>query len=92
MLINLDIDLTMLTKDKIQEGTNGHKYIKLTVGTMRQPDKYGNDLTVWVAQTKDERAAKADRLYVGKGKTFGNKQEQPSIPIVNGGLKGDLPF
>ena len=91
MLINLDIDLTMLPKDKITEGKNGHKYIKLTAATMKQPDKFGNDMTVFIAQSKEEREH-SDRLYCGKGKTFGNKQEQPSIPIVNGGLKGDLPF
>lgn len=90
MILNLDIDLTQLPKDKIQEGTNGHKYIKLTVGTMRQPDKWGNDLTVWVAQTKDERAAKADRFYVGKGKTFGEKKE-PATPPCNFN-NNDLPF
>ena len=85
MILNLDIDLTQLPKEKIQEGKNGHKYIKLTVATMKQEDKYGNDLTVWAAQSKEEREAKADRRYVGKGKTFGERGESRNI-------SGDLPF
>ena len=91
MILNLDIDLSSLPKDKIQEGTNGHKYIKLTVGSMRQPDKWGNDLTVWAAQSKEERAAKADRLYVGKGKTFGERKESQAQPPCNFN-NSDLPF
>lgn len=84
MILNLDIDLSSLPKDKIQEGKNGHKYIKLTVGTMRQADKWGNDLTVWAAQSKEERESKADRLYCGKGKTFGERKEKNNF--------NDMPF
>lgn len=88
MIINLDIDLTMLPKAKITEGKNGHKYIKLTASTMKQPDKWGNDMTIYISQTREERG-KVDRLFVGKGKTYNKEQErerqdnQPS---------GDMPF
>lgn len=95
MIITLDIDLSALPKEKIQEGKNGHKYIKLTAATMRNPDKWGNDFTVFAAQSKEERAAKADKQYVGKGKTFGEEKrdQQPDLPITRGNLmKGDLPF
>lgn len=93
MIITLNIDLSSLPKEKIQEGKNGHKYIKLTVGTMRQPDKWGNDLTVWAAQSKQDRDFRNERIFVGKGKTYGEeKKEQPDLPITRGNLKGDLPF
>lgn len=90
MIINLDIDVTMLPRECIREAKNGHKYLKLTVGTMKQPDKFGNDMTIWVTQTKEEREEKADRVYVGKAKTFGEKKE-PSLPITRGNIN-DFPF
>lgn len=91
MIINLDIDLTMLPGGCVREARNGHRYLKLTVGTMKQADKFGNDLTIWVTQTKEERDSRAERAYVGKGKTFGEKK-QPDLPITRGNIKSDLPF
>ena len=79
MYITLDIDLSTLPKDKIKEGSNGHKYIKLTATTMRQPDKYGNDMTVFISQSKEERG-KVDRMYVGKGKTWEDRQKVNDFP------------
>ena len=79
MYITLDIDLTMLPKDKIKEAKNGHKYIKLTATTMRQPDNYGNDLTVFITQTKEERG-QSDRMYVGKGKTWQERKQVNDFP------------
>lgn len=92
MLVNLDIDLTTLPKDKISTGKNGHKYIKLTAATMRQPDQWGNDMTVFVAQTREERG-RMDRMYVGKGKIFDNPtQPRPAQPQQISDFPDDLGF
>lgn len=32
-------------------------------------DKYGNNISAWVSQTKEQRDAKADKFYVANGKT-----------------------
>ena len=52
---------------------------------MKQPDKYGNTHTIYMMQSKEEREARADRIYIGKGKEYGGKRQdnQPS---------GDMPF
>ena len=78
MYITLDIDLTMLPKIKITEARNGHKYVKLTVTSMRQPDKFGNDMTVFISQSKEERG-KVDRMYVGKGKTWPEREQRTPV-------------
>lgn len=78
MYITLDIDLTMLPKDKIKQGSNGHKYIKLSATTMKQPDRYGNDMTLYITQSKEERGQ--DRIYVGKGKTWEERQKVNDFP------------
>ena len=66
----LDICLSDIPKDRIKEGRNGKKYLDIVVTEMRQPDNYGNDLTVYVQQTKEERQDKAPKIYIGKGKTY----------------------
>lgn len=78
MYITLDIDLTMLPKDKIRQASNGHKYIKLSATTMKQPDRYGNDMTLYITQSKEERGQ--DRIYVGKGKTWEERQKVNDFP------------
>lgn len=78
MYITLDIDLSMIPKDKIREGNNGHKYAKLTVSTMKQPDRFGNDMTVYMSQSKEERG-KVDRMYVGKGKNWPERGQRQSV-------------
>ena len=33
-----------------------------------QVDQYGNNVSVWYEQSKEEREAKAERIYLGNGK------------------------
>jgi hypothetical protein len=93
----LDICLSDIPKDRIKEGRNGKKYLDIVVTEMRQPDNYGNDLTVYVQQTKEERQDKAPKIYIGKGKTYSFDKEQPQ-PLPNEGDNttspehDDLPF
>lgn len=88
------INLDKIDKSKIYEGKNG-KYLTFTI-TINDETRYGNNLSVSEAQTKEERDAKTPKNYLGNGKvvwTDGsivvaekevqeNFEEQPS----------DLPF
>lgn len=87
-MIVLDICLSDIPKDKIKTGTNGKRYIKLTLSEMRQADRWGNTHTLYVTQTKEEREARADRQWVGKGVDYARKDEG-----TNGGSNNnDFPF
>ena len=66
----ISICLSDLPKAKITEHKNGKKYISLVVDDRKEADQYGNDLTVYVNHTKEEREAKAAKVYVGQGKTY----------------------
>lgn len=46
------------------------KGINITVGVNDKLDQYDNNVSAWVAQSQEERAAKKDRFYVGNGKSF----------------------
>jgi len=48
----------------------GEKGIGLTISISDETNEYGNNLSAYVSQTKEQREAKANRYYVGNGKTF----------------------
>lgn len=63
--IVLDICLSQIPAGKIKEAKNGQRYVKLVLTEMRQPDRWGNEYTIFALQQPDE-----DRVYVGKGKAY----------------------
>ena len=46
------------------------KYINITINISDEVDKYGNNVSAWENQTKDERDSKAKRNYLGNGKVL----------------------
>jgi len=65
---------------KFPQAKNGKTYVNLTVKSRKEPDVQGNDCSVSIGQTKDERAAKAPLVYVGAAKTFTFAQNNNSAP------------
>ena len=48
----------------------GEKGISLTVSINDDTNQWGQNLSAYVSQSKEDREAKKDRFYVGNGKTF----------------------
>ena len=102
-LINLSIDLTKIDKAKINNHANGAKYYSITVELKDAPDNFGNNVSAWNAQTKEERAEKQQRTFIGNGKVIweSTPSEASSVPtpvsyqakpVTNVNDKDDLPF
>ena len=66
-IIATSIDLTKIPKDKIIEGKKG-KYLPITITLNDELDQFGNNGPVVVQQTKEERDAKSDKVYLGNVK------------------------
>ncbi len=66
-IIATSIDLTKIPKDKIIEGKKG-KYLPITITLNDELDQFGNNGPVVVQQTKEERDAKAEKVYLGNVK------------------------
>lgn len=83
-MIKVNINLSAIPKSLIVEGKKG-KYVNVIINKMKQPDPYGNTHTVYLEQSKEEREAKAEKVYIGKGKevTFNGAAPQQD---------DDLPF
>lgn len=66
-IIKTSINLDAIPKDKIIMGKKG-KYLPLTITLNDEVDQFGNNGPVIVEQSKEERDAKASKVYLGNVK------------------------
>ena len=102
-IIATSIDLTKIPKDKIIEGKKG-KYLPITITINDETDQFGNQGPVVVQQTKEERDAKTEKVYLGNVKVVWTndnnvgvapRQDQPvaqAAPAAAAAQSDDLPF
>jgi hypothetical protein len=72
----------------------------ITISVNENVDNYGNNVSAWESQTKEQREAKAPRNYVGNGTVvFSKAKEYPVAPkkefnaqTSSEGLSDNLPF
>ena len=93
----LNLCLSDIDKSKIFTAKNGKKYLSVVVTERKEVDQYGNDLVVYVSQSKDERDNKVQKNYIGNGKTYGEKsttaqQQEAPQPQPQEEETDDLPF
>ena len=69
-LINISICVSDIPKDKIKQAGNGKKYLNLVCASRKEVSQYGDTHTVYVSQTKEEREAGAQTIYIGSGKEY----------------------
>lgn len=87
-LRTFSICLSDIPTDAIIEHKNGKKYLNLTTWDNDEPDRYGNDFSVQISQTKEERERGDKKVYLGNGKIYkGNGESKQK----DGGKDG-LPF
>lgn len=99
-IVAFSINLDKIPKGKIINGKKG-KYLPMTVTLNDEIDQYGNQGPVVVEQSKEEREAKADKVYLGNAKvvwTNGTNvekapyQEQGAPASAPAPVEDDLPF
>ena len=91
---------TMLKALNAKQGKESEG-VKLTISLSDQPSKYGQNVSAYVSQTKEQRDTETPKFYVGNGKTFWSKgetpvpqrEEQQQAPQpVNSANDDDFPF
>ena len=80
-LLSISIDTAKIDESRLAKG----KYLNISVVERREPDQYGNTHTVYMQQSKEERQARADKIYIGSGKAFVFNSSQAE-------QEDDLPF
>lgn len=94
-LLAVSIDLTKIDKSQIVEGKNGGKYVNVTLSVNDQEDQYGNNVSLWQSQSKEEREAKVNRNFLGNGKALwsGDNQQKTQGKVSKKEEEhSDLPF
>ena len=96
-LINFNLRVDRLPKEKFIAGKEGAVYVNLTMA-VNDETRYGNNTSVYVAQSKEEREAKKQRQYLGNGKVLWTDnnivlaEREPQAEPVTATEKADLPF
>lgn len=95
-LINLSIRVDQLQKQKFVAGKDGKVYYNFTIAVNDEANQFGQNVSAYDSQTKEEREAKKAKLYIGNGNvvwTDGNiiavKKEQTANAKE---VEADLPF
>ena len=95
-IINISIDLNLIDKTKIKEVTKKDgskaKYLDVTIFTKDEKDKYGNDASMTLSQTKDERTAKTPYVYLGNGKVVFSADSVAKSSALSTNDDQSLPF
>lgn len=75
-IIGASIDLVKLKTAKIVQGKNGAEYVNITIIVNDEANQWGKDVSISLEQSKEERDAKAQKTFVGQGKTVYNSEKQ----------------
>jgi len=94
-LINLNINVENLPKEKFVKGKKG-VYYNLTISVNDDTNQFGQNVSAFDSQTKEEREAKKPKQYIGNGKVVwtdgkSTKAQQEAQPQDNDN-NVDLPF
>ena len=96
-LINLSLRVDQLPKEKFVAGKDGKVYYNFTVAVNDEANQFGQNVSAYDSQTKEEREAKKAKSYIGNGNvvwTDGNikaiKKENAN-PVAKEET-ADLPF
>tara|TARA_B100001559_G_C16271749_1_gene516390 strand:+ start:51 stop:362 length:312 start_codon:yes stop_codon:yes gene_type:complete len=100
-ILKTSINLNKIDKSKIIEGKKG-KYLPITITINDEIDQFGNNGPVVIAQTKEEREAKTEKVFLGNVQvvwTNGDnvnvapRQDQPTQAAPKQAVvEDDLPF
>lgn len=97
-IIRYSLNLDKLDKSKVVKGKKG-TYYDLTLSINDEISQFGDNVSVYDTQSKEERQAKTNRNYVGNGKvvwTDGSITAAPSggqqEEVVSTTEDIDLPF
>jgi hypothetical protein len=97
-IINYSLRVDKLPKEKFIAGKDGAVYVNLTM-SVNDETRYGNNASIMINQTQEEREAKKPRTYIGNGQvvwTDGNivkaEREETKEVVQEAETSDGLPF
>ena len=96
-IINYSLRVDKLPKEKFIAGKDGAVYVNLTM-SVNDETRYGNNASIMINQTQEEREAKKPRTYIGNGQvvwtdgTIVKAEREETKGVVQEAETSDLPF
>lgn len=93
--IRCSICLSDIPREAIKQAENGKKYLGVVICKKKEVDQFGNTHYIALSQSKEEREAKAARVYIGDGKEYIPNAVAPSVEEIENlppASVDDLPF
>jgi hypothetical protein len=97
-LLTGSIDLNKIDKTKIistdkngKPFENGAKYLNVVVWLNDETDKYGNNASIQISQSKEERDAGVKAIYIGNLKEPQGRTNEPTS-TKTASVEDTLPF
>ena len=97
-VITYSLRVDKLPKEKFIAGKDGAVYVNLVM-TINDETRYGNNASVTISQTQEEREAKKPKEYIGNGKVVWTdntiklaEREDKEMPAAQETETSDLPF
>jgi hypothetical protein len=78
-IIKTSINLDQIDKSKIYIGKKG-KYLPVTITLNDELDNFGNNGPIIIEQSKEEREAKAPKVYLGNVKVVWTNGSNVAVP------------
>jgi len=66
-LLNVSLRVDKLPREKFVMGKDGAVYLNFTVAVNDEPNQFGQNVSAYDSQTKEEREAKKAKNYLGNG-------------------------
>ena len=99
-LINLSVEVSRLPKERFKKAANGKVYCEFTLSVDDKTNDWGQNVSMFIPQTEEERTAGKKREFLGNGKVFwtsgtvtvADKVDKPqtAAPVV--AEAADFPF
>ena len=96
-IINYSLRVDKLPKEKFIAGKDGAVYVNLTM-SVNDETRYGNNASIMISQTQEEREAKKTRTYIGNGQVVWTDgkivkaEREEAKEVVQEAETSDLPF
>jgi hypothetical protein len=80
-ILSASLNVAKIDSKKLIQGKTG-QFLNVTITINDEPDKFGNNASIFESQTKEEREAKTPKNYLGNGKVIWTSDKKSN----------DLPF
>ena len=75
-IISASINLNKINKSKLIKGKDGNEYLNISIICNDEANQWGKDVSIIESQSEQERTAKAQKNFIGNGKTVYNSDKQ----------------